>query len=222
MKNFFIIGDVHGCYHTLKNLLKLWEPKKQQLIFVGDIIDHGNHSPLAAELIFNLQQQHKDTVILRGNHEHLFLNHCLNEFNEDWYEKSGERTFSQYLLEGREINKDAEWFSTFPLIFETPTFVVSHAGISDTENPFDPENKEGVVWQRNITKKLEQLQVFGHTPKEAAVYDMNTHAINIDTGAYKCNKLTGIILDKAGKILDIHSKDTHEEDLPQEKEECFI
>ncbi len=222
MKNYFIVGDVHGCFHTLQLLLKKWNPTKQQLIFVGDLIDHGNHSPLATELIFKTQKQHKDTTILRGNHEHLFINHCLTEFNKDWYEKSGERTFSQYLLAGREINKDAEWFASFPLYFETPNFIISHAGIADTENPFDPDNKQGVVWQRNETKKLEQLQIYGHTPKEAALYDVNSHSINIDTGAYKCNKLTGIVLNKSGEIIDIHSEETHEEDLPQEKQECMI
>jgi len=222
MKDFFIVGDVHGCFYTLQLLLKNWNPKTQRLIFVGDIIDHGRHSPQAAQLIADLQNKHKDTIVIRGNHEQLFLQHCLEDFNKDWYEKSGERTFSQYLMAGREINKDAEWFSTFPLYFETPNFIVSHAGISDTEDPFDPNNPEGVVWQRNETIKLDRLQIFGHTPKETALYDANTHSINIDTGAYKCNKLTALIIDKAGTILDICNVDTQEEDLPLEKEECLL
>nr|WP_294897513.1 metallophosphoesterase family protein [uncultured Pedobacter sp.] len=222
MKSFFIVGDVHGCFYTLQLLLKTWDPKSQQLIFVGDIIDNGKHSPQVAELISNLQKEHPDTIVIRGNHEQLFLQHCLESFEKDWYEKSGEATFSQYLMEGRRIDEDARWFSTFPLYFETPTFIVSHAGISETENPFDPKNPEGVVWQRNETKKLERLQIYGHTPKEAALYDANTHSIDIDTGAYKCNKLTALIIDKAGKIIDICSVNTEEKDLPQEKEECLL
>lgn len=222
MKSFFIVGDVHGCFHTLQLLLKNWNPKTQQLIFVGDLIDHGRHSPQVTELISGIQKKHKDTVVIRGNHEQLFLQHCLDKFNKDWYGKSGERTFSQYLIEGRKIDDDAEWFSTFPLYFETPSFIVSHAGISDTEDPFNPNNPEGVLWQRNETKKLDRLQIYGHTPKEAALYDANSHSINIDTGAYKCNKLTALIIDKAGTIADICSVGTHEEDLPQEKEECLL
>jgi len=222
MKTFFIVGDVHGCLHTLQLLLNKWNPKTQQLIFVGDIIDHGRNSPQVAELISDLQKKHKDTIVIRGNHEQLFLQHCLEEFNKDWYEKSGERTFSQYLIEGRKIDDDAEWFSTFPVYFETPTFIVSHAGISDTEEPFDPNNPEGVVWQRNETKKLERLQIYGHTPKEAALYDANSHSINIDTGAYKCNKLTALMIDKAGTITEVYSVDTQDEDLPLEKEECLL
>lgn len=222
MKNFFIVGDVHGCFYTLQKLLKNWNPKTQQLIFVGDIIDNGKNSPQTAELISNLQKKHKDTIVIRGNHEQLFLQHCLEEFDKDWYGKSGETTFSQYLVAGRKIDDDAKWFNTFPLYFETPTFIVSHAGISDTKHPFDAKNPEGVVWQRNETKKLDQLQIYGHTPKESAVYDANIHAINIDTGAYKCNKLTGLMVDKAGNITDICSVDTQEEDLPKNKEECLL
>ncbi|HEX7366824.1 MAG TPA: metallophosphoesterase family protein [Pelobium sp.] len=222
MKSFFIVGDVHGCFYTLKNLLTNWNPKTHQLIFVGDIIDHGKFSPQVARHIFEIQKSHKDTIVIRGNHEQLFLQHCLEEFDKDWYEKSGERTFSQYLVEGRKIDDDANWFSTFPLYFETTGFIVSHAGISDTKDPFDPKNPEGVVWQRNETKKLDKLQIYGHTPKEAALYDANSNSINIDTGAYKCNKLTALIVGEAGNIIDICSINTAEEDLPQEKEECLI
>ncbi len=222
MKSFFIVGDVHGCFYTLQSLLKNWNPETQQLIFVGDIIDHGIHSPQVAELISNLQKKHTDTVVIRGNHEQLFLQHCLEKFNKDWYEKSGERTFSQYLIEGRKIDDDAEWFSTFPLYFETPTFIVSHAGISDTDDPFNAKNPEGVVWQRNETKKLERLQIYGHTPKETAVYDANTHSINIDTGAYKRNKLTALMIDIAGNITDIYSVDMHDKDMQLEKKESLL
>ncbi|WP_442795543.1 metallophosphoesterase family protein [Pelobium manganitolerans] len=222
MKSFFIVGDVHGCFYTLQKLLLQWKPKQQQLIFVGDIIDHGNFSPQVAQLVQDLQKKHPDTVLIRGNHEQQFMQHCLESFDEDWYGKSGERTFSQYLVEGRPIDPDAEWFKNLPLVFEHPNFIVSHAGISDSENPFDPNNKEGVVWQRNETKKLPQLQVFGHTPKEDALYDANVHAINIDTGAYKCNKLTALLLDKNGNISNIISVPTANEDMPEKKEECLL
>ncbi len=220
MKNFFVVGDVHGCLHTLQELLKHWKPAKQQLIFVGDIIDNGNYSPETCAYISDIQKKHSDTVVIRGNHEQMFLQHCLTKFDEDWYEKAGDQTFRQYLSAGREINPDAEWFDTFPLIFETPTFIVSHAGISDTKDPFDPDNKEGVVWQRNETKKLEKLQIFGHTPKQAAVYDASSHSINIDTGAYKCNKLTAVVVDEKATIIDIFSENTLEQDLTKEEEQC--
>ncbi len=212
MERFFIVGDVHGCFHTLQLLLKNWDPKTQQLIFVGDLIDNGLYSPQVVEHILDLQHKYSNTVVIRGNHEQLFMQHCLENFNKDWYGKCGETTFYQYLQTGREINPDAEWFATLPLHFETPNFIVSHAGISDTKNPFDANNPEGVVWQRNETKKLKQLQIYGHTPKESALYDINTHSINIDTGAYKCNKLSALLIDSDANIEEIVSINTDDRD----------
>jgi serine/threonine protein phosphatase 1 len=204
---------VHGCFNTLKELLKKWNPKNQQLIFVGDIIDHGNFSAQVGHFLHQLQSTHKDTIILRGNHEHLFLNHCLTEFNEDWYSKSGERTFGQYLAMGRNIETDAAWMRNFPIFYETPTLLVTHAGLPHDSLPFEPDNKGGVVWHRSPIVKLEKLQIFGHTPQENAVFDVNINGINIDTGAYKGNALSAVMVSKNAELLDMASQQTHELDL---------
>lgn len=215
MKNHFIVGDVHGCLHTLQALLKKWKPKEQTLVFVGDIIDHGNYSPQVAELVYKLKEDHPDTVLIRGNHEQLFQLHINEAYNEDWFGKSGEATFTQYLSYKRSIEDDAAWFAYSPLYYETPILIVSHAGISHTEDPFNPKNIDGVLYHRNEIKKLDQLQVFGHTPQNNACYDSNSHSICIDTGAYKCNKLTAIIVDDKGNISDILEESTHPDDMPQ-------
>ncbi len=222
MKNHFIIGDVHGCYHTLKNLLKHWKAKEHQLIFVGDLIGHGNHSPQTTALIQDIQKKYSDTVVVRGNHEEQFHQHCLTQFNDDWFGKSGERTFSQYLLHNRVIDKDAEWFASFPLYFETPHLMVSHAGVSHTDDPFNAKNEDGVVWHRNEIKKLTQLQVYGHTPQDEAVFDAQVNAINIDTGAYKANKLTGLLVKQDGSILDMIDESTDKDDIPNEEAEDIL
>ncbi len=221
-KSHFIIGDVHGCLPTLKALLKHWQPKEQQLISVGDIVGHGKYSPQTVEYLKGIIKENPDTVILRGNHEEQFHRHCLEEFNDDWYEKTGEDTFKEYLMYGRQIDPDAKWFSQLPLHFETSYLLVSHAGVSHTDEPFNSENPEGVVWHRSEIKKLDQLQVYGHTPKEQAVFDASSNAINIDTGAYKCNKLTAIVVNNLGEIVDMVDEPTHTEDLPNEKEECIL
>lgn len=42
-KETYVIGDVHGCYYTLQDLIaKL--PQDARLIFVGDLCDRGLHS----------------------------------------------------------------------------------------------------------------------------------------------------------------------------------
>ena len=43
IENIYVVGDVHGCFHTLQNLLTRL-PKDAELIFVGDLCDKGNFS----------------------------------------------------------------------------------------------------------------------------------------------------------------------------------
>ena len=68
--NYFIIGDVHGCYHTLYALLEQWNPKSEHLILVGDLIDRGNYSWLVVDKCLSLLNDPSVFVtILKGNHE---------------------------------------------------------------------------------------------------------------------------------------------------------
>jgi len=213
MKDHFIVGDVHGCLNTLQALLKKWKPENQQLIFIGDIIDNGKFSPQTVEYIFTIKEKFKDTVILRGNHEELFQLHVNEKFDEDWLEKAGEETFSQYLFYDRRITPDAEIFKELPLYYETSSVLISHAGVSDTDNPFDADNPNGVLYYRGPIKKLDKLQVFGHTPQDLVHYDEQTHSICIDSGAYKCCKLTALVVSKNGEIVDLYDEDTHPDDI---------
>jgi len=41
----FIIGDVHGCYHTFLAMLEFWNKDEEMLIQIGDLIDRGSYSP---------------------------------------------------------------------------------------------------------------------------------------------------------------------------------
>jgi serine/threonine protein phosphatase 1 len=211
-KEHLIVGDIHGCLHTLQALLKKWKPNTQQLIFVGDLVDHGNFCPQVVELAFNLKDEEPDSILIRGNHEEYFYKHVLKQYNEEWFQKSGERTFSQYLYHKRRIEPDAELFKKMPLYYQTPYLLVSHAGVCETAEPFNPDNVDSVLYQRNVIKKLEQLQVYGHTPVEKARYDEATHAICIDTGAYKYNKLSAIVVNTKGDIKDLIEQKTHHND----------
>ena len=46
------------------------------------------------------------------------------------------------------------------------------------ENPFDANNIDGIVWHRNELQNLQQIQVYGHIPKDKALFDITFNAIN--------------------------------------------
>lgn len=61
-----IIGDIHGCYHELLDLLdKAGLSSDDQIIAIGDLIDRG---PYSAEVLTFFQQAPQARSIL-GNHE---------------------------------------------------------------------------------------------------------------------------------------------------------
>lgn len=77
---FDIIGDVHGCYDELCQLLDElgWvreedaqgasHPEGRTLIFVGDLVDRGPNSPAVLELVMSLVQSGR-ALAVNGNHD---------------------------------------------------------------------------------------------------------------------------------------------------------
>ncbi|CAN0171656.1 unnamed protein product [Scytosiphon promiscuus] len=64
-----VVGDVHGQYFDLLNILKRWRPD-HNLLFLGDYVDRGQFSCEVILHLFALKLRHPDKVFLiRGNHE---------------------------------------------------------------------------------------------------------------------------------------------------------
>ncbi|WP_112477686.1 metallophosphoesterase [Streptococcus suis] len=85
-KDFFVIGDVHGKFELLLDILKKWDEKRQQLIFLGDLIDRGENSKACLELVWQLVRE-KGAICLTGNHERMFLGPLgpLRSLSEKWW-----------------------------------------------------------------------------------------------------------------------------------------
>jgi serine/threonine protein phosphatase 1 len=69
--NYFVIGDVHGCYYTFKNMInKNWNKEIEIVIQLGDLIDRGRNSPHMVQFARQLSADFPDQVMfLKGNHE---------------------------------------------------------------------------------------------------------------------------------------------------------
>ena len=66
-ERYIILGDVHGCYDEMRLLLNKCEynNKKDQLIFVGDLVNKGPKSKQVVE--YALKQ---DALMVLGNHDY--------------------------------------------------------------------------------------------------------------------------------------------------------
>lgn len=122
--SLYCIGDVHGCYDELKQLLKLvdFDPKEDELIFTGDIIGRGPKPLQVVKFIRNLGER---AHFVLGNHDLNFVA-VARGFN-----KAKKRDQLDSLLQAPNLNEITDWFCQQPLMYMHPTapVCVVHAGL---------------------------------------------------------------------------------------------
>ena len=83
-RGYDVIGDIHGCAHTLERLLEkmgyrkrngIYQHPSRQAIFIGDIIDRGPRIREALHLVRDMVE-HGFARIVMGNHEYNALGYC--------------------------------------------------------------------------------------------------------------------------------------------------
>ncbi|CAA6807064.1 MAG: Serine/threonine protein phosphatase [uncultured Sulfurovum sp.] len=156
--NYCVVGDVHGEYKALINLVAK-TPKGSQIIFVGDLVDRGSQSAHVIRFI----RKHKLPCV-QGNHEVMMINYG-SKFIKDvkanrpiqqdnmWLKHGGLETLLSYGLvsiKNKEIclhpfiqefifqfEDDIEWMKKLPLYLELDAkhssgrkVVVSHSAIA--------------------------------------------------------------------------------------------
>lgn len=101
MGKIFAIGDIHGSYAQLENLLKQprIDHREDLLVFVGDYIDRGQDSKEVVARLIRLQEEYRQTVFLLGNHEGLFLDYYLRGKEEMFLLNGGQATIASYCEE---------------------------------------------------------------------------------------------------------------------------
>lgn len=199
MKSLFVIGDVHGCYHTAKSLIKCyWKKDSEVLIQIGDLLNKGNH-PLATLKYFKrLQQKHPDKVIvLKGNNEYSMLDQYRS--NPSPYQKRFEEN-------GLRFEKTLDWLENLPLVYQTKKVFISHAGISMlSKDPYDLGARESLLFTRSPLRHIGKAQIVGHMIQREVNYKPESNAWYIDTGAGNGDKLSGIKVTKDGTVKAIFS-----------------
>ncbi len=205
MSKTFVIGDIHGCYRTLWELLNAItpDPDNDALIFLGDYINRGPDSRRVVSELISLKKRFKHFIALMGNHEQIWLNFLEGSEKDFFLRMGGKQTLQSYQLEPlpagpvREfIPQDHfDFFDNLLTSWEDESYIYVHAGMQP-EVPLAYQSTDWLLWAREkfIQSNYDfgKTVIYGHTPFKTPRVEMNK--IGIDTGAVYGGKLTCLIL----------------------------
>lgn len=190
------IGDIHGCYGALEELMdKVYLEKNDTIIFLGDYIDRGGQEREVVEYLIELENSFPKAVFLKGNHEDM-LEDYLTGKDPDLYLYNGGLT----TLQSYEFNipkKHQDFLINRPLYKQIGDFIFVHAGIDYSVPNMKNQKKDDLLWIRKefFTRPstINQTVVFGHTPIGDLPW-VGDKKIGIDTGAVFGGRLTTVQL----------------------------
>lgn len=205
----FLVGDTHGSYKTLRELIKKF-PSKEDIVFVGDLIDRGPKSNQVLEFI--IKEGHQSVM---GNHEWMLLCYLFTEeFNDGfslhtpyywnfWVRNGGAETLKSYNENLTELfagyvdipEEHVLWIKNLPNFLEFKDLKTEdgrYLHVSHTHLPEDYAHDiqtleyghgryHHFLRQYPVDYK-EIFQVFGHTPSVPISVLLGDFYANIDTG----------------------------------------
>lgn len=192
----FAIGDVHGNYDGLMELYHHlihaanFQPKTDQLILLGDLVDSGTQVKQVIEKCIEWERLFPQYKFLYGNHEDLLLDalkYNSVEYGDYyiWWNQGGKETLKSYQPDGYSDYEKAimqpkdyikpehiEWLDSRPYYYENDNYFFVHGGVLPDkllkDHDFsDAKTLSDMLWIRepfiNSRFKWEKKIIFGHT-----------------------------------------------------------
>nr|WP_318381335.1 protein-serine/threonine phosphatase [uncultured Enterobacter sp.] len=199
-RHIWIVGDIHGCFTLLIATLRSrhFNPYKDLLISVGDVIDRGPDSLSCLALL-----RRRWFRAVRGNHEQMAIDGLSSGDISLWLINGGQ----WFIALPEEMKTTAfeaiQYCDTLPYIIELNcqphNHIIAHADYPAAEYAWQkPVDKQAVLWHRgrlngHFAGKGGAIAGadhfwFGHTPLKQRYDADNQHYI--DTGAVMGGSLT--------------------------------
>lgn len=223
-RNLLVVGDVHGCYDELVELLERCNGRDPNLcvVFVGDLMNKG---PKSAEVVRLVREM--EAYCVRGNHDEVSLvewqRHCEN----------GTPLPNKFQWLKKLSREDLRWAHELPYSITIPSrkVVVTHAGLlpgveleeqrwddllhlrnvrydADTQRWIGMrKSSEGSVPWASIWQGPQHVY-FGHDARR--LFQSCDYATGLDTGCVYGGKLTAIFPFEGGRIVQVESHEVYE------------
>ncbi|HEX8748482.1 MAG TPA: metallophosphoesterase [Pyrinomonadaceae bacterium] len=198
MGRTIVVGDIHGCYEELCELLeKIAFRDDDRLVSVGDLIVKGEKNREVLELFIS----DKRLSAVLGNHDLKLLRYWKGENVS--LKKAHEKAIEE-LESGKE--RYTRYLDSLPLVLDLGAQLVVHAGVRPgvsleeqsvedltelrTLGP-DRTDRDGTPWYEAY--QGEKRVLFGHWP--AAEPRRGPRALGLDTGCVYGYQLTACVIE---------------------------
>ncbi len=233
---FDIIGDIHGCYDELIELLnklgydttqwsRVAPPPGRKVIFLGDLVDRGPNSPAVLRLVMSMVA-HGIALCVPGNHDVKLLRKLQGK-NVQITHGLGETLQQLEAHTAEQRGLVAQFIDSLigHYVLDEGRLVVAHAGMKERYigrasgrvrefalygETTGETDEFGLPVRNNWAAEYRGLAhvVYGHTPVPEA--DWLNRTINIDTGCVFGGKLTALRWPEK-EIISVAAKQTHSE-----------
>lgn len=222
METRFYIGDVHGRYDLLSQMIWHIEQYTKDsnidpaVTFLGDIVDRGPESMQSMELVLDTLENWKRSSLILGNHDEWFLDavvaHGENQYAGSWVTQGGLETIQSYdgnsslsdLSEfwkkfdsGEKYGHHLQLLKNASRMEVNGSFVAAHAGLNPGLSLTEQDNFS-LNWIRDEFLDYRDPEfpvvIHGHTIM-SKVPIITENRISLDTGAYRTGHLTCMLLD---------------------------
>ncbi len=233
MVKTYVIGDVHGGFRALKQVIgKVGVEKDDRLIFLGDYVDGWSESSQVIDYLMELEGSFACTFVI-GNHD-VWLMEWLAELGTDpnWLFHGGQATIDSYVgLDRDRLLRHLGFFSRMlPYYEDDQRRLFIHAGFSSMRGPSQEFLSSNYWWDRTLWEvalatdgRIPVTSLF--YPKRLRLYDeifighTPTTNYNMDTPMNRCNVWnvdTGAAFNGRITVMDIDSKRYWQSDVVQE------
>ncbi|MCY8231970.1 metallophosphoesterase [Priestia endophytica] len=187
----FVISDIHGNYDGMMKLFQFakFDPLKDQLVVMGDMINRGPQSGKVLREIKQLHETYENVYATIGNHEEMMLWY-LDQKSDMWAHFGGKESAADIndVFKEEGVTQAVEWVKSLPLYMEDNQFIYAHAGMLSLED----RNKRSNLWLKKkelytlnpqlfLARFNGKILIHGHTPTCFAICD--GARLNIDLGA---------------------------------------
>ena len=153
-RRMLIVGDVHGCYDELVELIDTCNARDPNicLVFVGDLVNKGPKSDQVVKLVRELQG-----YCVRGNHDEV----ALSAWQQD---QDREKSLSsQFKWFNKLSHDDIDWLLdlSFTIHFPSRGILVTHAGLVPGVD-IDLQILDNLLHLRDVTFDAKSLTFSGH------------------------------------------------------------